>query len=49
MLITKAKMKKIAGYLASILCLVFLGEPFLQETGKVIEITRNTDILTPAE
>lgn len=39
MRITKPMTKKLIGYLASIICLVFLGEPFLGELGTIIQVT----------
>lgn len=38
MKLTKAKIKKIIGYLSSIVVLVFLGEDFLGGTGEVINL-----------
>jgi len=39
MRITKPTVKKIVGYLASIICLVFLGEPFLADIGTIVQVT----------
>lgn len=36
MKLTKPTIKKIIGYLSSIIVLVFLGEDFLTETGAVV-------------
>jgi hypothetical protein len=42
MRLTKTQIKKLIGYLSSIIVLVFLGEPFLQGTGDVVS-TLNKD------
>lgn len=42
MTLSKAKLKKLIGYIASIVCLVFLGEPFLGSTADIIS-TLNVD------
>lgn len=36
---SKATIKKIIGYISSIVVLVFLGEPFLSDVGTFVQIT----------
>lgn len=42
MKLTKFQIKKLIGYLSSIIVLVFLGEPFLQGTSDVVSALGDT-------